>query len=46
MQQKIVGISAQISKKWSNQQKKDIFLCQIAPTFRASATYDDNELSK
>ena len=34
--EKIVRISAQKSKKWSNQ-NKDILLCQIAPTFKASA---------
>jgi hypothetical protein len=34
MQRKIVWISAQ---KSSNQTNKDIFLCQIASTFKASA---------
>jgi hypothetical protein len=34
--EKIVRISAQKSKKWSNQTNKDIWLCQIAPTVRAS----------
>ena len=35
MQQKIVRIFAQKSKKWSNQTNKDTLLCQTAPTFRA-----------
>ena len=34
---KIVRISAQKSKKCSNQTNKDILLCQIVPTLRASA---------
>ena len=37
MQQEIVRISAQKSKKWSNQTNKDILFCQIAPKFKASA---------